>query len=190
MDSILSSCLSLAKSNNGLFKSEKQARFLTRVLSIDNNFGCTHSFGVHSSNNHQMIYTVHHDEKGIIEIEQYSHKTGKTKIKFKRATEQEWKAKQDKKLQDACHDAMNTLNSVKSSINKCREEIRKEIKSYKCNMTAVMSLDKPPKGDQIEQVRDIFINPVRLALKSYKEYKAYYFERLERYSDILTNKPF
>ena len=66
---IINSCLSLANNNNGLFKSEKQAKFLTGFF-IDGSLTVTipYSFGEFNGCTRLVRYTITTNETGIQKI--------------------------------------------------------------------------------------------------------------------------
>lgn len=92
VSSIKVSIMSLAKNNNGFFKSEKQAAFLTNILSkLD---GC---IGHNVIYNNSVPVFVDWDEKGIIKIVAKSSKTG-DKLMFVRNVEGQLNVLQQKEL--------------------------------------------------------------------------------------------
>lgn len=69
MSDILRSCYSLAKYNNGAFKSEKQAAFLSRSLNAYGGvFTESFSFGEFGGARAECTVVVQWDEKGIVSI--------------------------------------------------------------------------------------------------------------------------
>lgn len=87
MSDILRSCYSLAKYNNGHFKSEKQAAFLSRSLSTYGGvFTESFSFGEFGGALSTCTVAVQWDEKGIVSIVRTSSK-GKQKQVFQRVEE-------------------------------------------------------------------------------------------------------
>ena len=100
MNALALSFASLVKSNNGFFKSDKQASFLLSQCQDENTF--TASGDVYG-NQYQMIY--HCDDKGIVKVEKHTPHTGITLVTFERhiegvvnATEAAAKAKEGKRI--------------------------------------------------------------------------------------------
>lgn len=76
---IAASFASLVKSNNGLFKSEKQAAFLLSRYQEENTFHCA---GNVYGNSYQVTYYC--DAKGVVKVEKHLPVTGKTELLFDR----------------------------------------------------------------------------------------------------------
>lgn len=85
MSDILTSFYFLAKHNNGMFKSEKQASFLLSKCE-DNVFyvKCTAVFGESSFSRHGYGVTITCDDKGILSITKEAEKSGKVSTTFTR----------------------------------------------------------------------------------------------------------
>jgi hypothetical protein len=91
--SLLVSVYSLAKSNNGMFKSEKQAAFLIAELERRNGlFVECFSFGEFNGASANREVQVTWDNQGIVRITTKAPKSGKTSIKFERKTDTEYQA--------------------------------------------------------------------------------------------------
>lgn len=105
MTNIQASLENIIKTNNGYFKSQKQADFLLDQLAINN------SFIVYSMSN-ALIITYRYDGKGITEKVKTSQKTGKESIEFQRKIK-------------------GVLNEVdKKEIKKLERKLKVELKSY------------------------------------------------------------
>lgn len=97
--SIVKSCFSLAKYNNGLFKSEKQGTFLSQlgktvVSSQTHNLGADYNFKVCGVTD----WSIHLDDQGIVKITKRNSK-GET-VHFERqdqATFEKFKAEKEEK---------------------------------------------------------------------------------------------
>lgn len=87
---IKASLYHLANTNNGFFKSEKQACFLINQLVLNNGeFTEWFSFGENNGASSSRSVFFKWDEKGITEIKTVATKSKKVCIKFTRQTEQQ-----------------------------------------------------------------------------------------------------
>ena len=100
MDNLAASFASLVKSNNGLFKSEKQAAFL---LSVCQDAGTFYTGGQVYGNSYSLQYNC--DKAGVVSVEKYLTKTGKIVITWSRLTPTEFAAKQADKAAAKAKDA-------------------------------------------------------------------------------------
>ena len=89
MDNLAASFASLVKSNNGLFKSEKQAAFL---LSVCQDAGTFYTGGQVYGNSYSLQYNC--DDAGVVSVEKYLPKTGRHAIVWSRLTPAEFAANQ------------------------------------------------------------------------------------------------
>ena len=89
MNNLATSFASLVKSNNGLFKSEKQAAFL---LSVCQDAGTFHTGGQVYGNSYSLEYNC--DDSGVVSVKKYLPKTGKIVITWSRLTPAEFAADQ------------------------------------------------------------------------------------------------
>jgi len=78
---------SLVKSNNGFFKSEKQSAFLLSKCQDTNTFVCGGSV---YNNSFTMFYIC--DSLGVVKVEKYTPKSGKTVTTWGRQTEEQYQA--------------------------------------------------------------------------------------------------
>lgn len=78
---------SLVKSNNGFFKSEKQAAFLLSKCQDTNTFVC----GGNVYNNSFTMFCIC-DSLGVVKVEKYTPKSGKTVTTWERQTEEQYQA--------------------------------------------------------------------------------------------------
>lgn len=114
MSSFDKSFASLVKTNNGLFKSEKQAKFLIdQCDSIDSKKerAVYHVLGNVHGNSFTLTYIC--DFKGVLKVEKHTPKTNKTVIT--------WERPQDGKTtaQDA-----KEIKRIKREINKAKKSIK------------------------------------------------------------------
>ena len=86
---IAASFASLVKSNNGFFKSEKQAAFLLSKCQDGNTFVC----GGHVYRNPFTLYYVC-DASGVVRVEKYTSKTGKNVTTWTRQSDEAFQASQ------------------------------------------------------------------------------------------------
>ena len=100
MDNLAASFASLVKSNNGLFKSEKQAAFL---LSVCQDAGTFYTGGQVYGNSYSLQYNC--DDSGVVSVEKYLPKTGKIVITWSRLTPTEFAANQAAKAALKAKDA-------------------------------------------------------------------------------------
>lgn len=119
MDTLAKSFASLVKTNNGLFKSEKQAKFLTSKL-IDGAYPVT---GNLYGNSFALFYVC--DSKGIKIVSKYTATTGKTVTT--------WERKEEGKetVQD-----VKAMAKLKREINKLKKSIKSredEKSDYECH---------------------------------------------------------
>lgn len=100
MDNLAASFASLVKSNNGLFKSEKQAAFL---LSVCQDAGTFYTGGQVYGNSYSLQYNC--DDAGVVSVEKYLPKTGKIIVTWSRLTPVEFAANQAAKAAAKAKDA-------------------------------------------------------------------------------------
>ena len=100
MDNLATSFASLVKSNNGLFKSEKQAAFL---LSVCQDAGTFYTGGQVYGNSYSLQYNC--DDAGVVSVEKYLTKTGKIGLVWSRLTPTEFAANQADKAAAKVKDA-------------------------------------------------------------------------------------
>lgn len=95
---ILASVYSLAKNNNGFFKSEKQAKFLISQLeSMNGAFVESFSFGEFNGAKALRTVFVSWDSKGITQIKTVADVSRKESVKFTRISETDFADKQAQK---------------------------------------------------------------------------------------------
>ena len=107
MDNLAASFASLVKSNNGLFKSEKQAAFL---LSVCQDAGTFYTGGQVYGNSYSLQYNC--DDFGVVSVEKYLSKTGKIVLVWSRLTHTEFAAKQADKAAAKAEDAARQANAI------------------------------------------------------------------------------
>lgn len=90
MSQVAMSFASLVKSNNGFFKSEKQAAFLLSQCQEQNVF---YAGGSIYKNSYMMEY--HCDAKGVVKVVKYLSKTARQVVMFERMTGEAFIAKQE-----------------------------------------------------------------------------------------------
>jgi hypothetical protein len=88
---LLRSIYSLAKNNNGVFKSEKQAQFLKRQIDLRDGV-----VGNHEAYGNSVSVRVEYDDKGITKIYTHSTKTNRDVVKFRRISDEQFKDNQDR----------------------------------------------------------------------------------------------
>lgn len=103
-----------SKSNNGLFKSEKQAAFLLAKCQ-EGTFVCG---GTIYNNTFSMFY--HCDSKGVVSVEKHTDKSNKTVTTWTRVTDQEFKAEKAEK--EACRVRDTAAQEAMLAVYKLREE--------------------------------------------------------------------
>lgn len=98
MNNVAVSFASLVKSNNGMFKSEAQAKFLLSQCQDVNVF--TVGGNVYN-NSFSLSYTC--DNQGVVKVEKYLPKSGKTTTTWERLTVDQFQAKvaNDKAVKEA-----------------------------------------------------------------------------------------
>lgn len=100
---VLASVYSLAKNNNGFFKSEKQAKFLISQLEVCSMFVESFSFGEFNGAKALRTVFVSWDSKGITEIKTVADVSRKESVKFTRISDTEFTAKQaQKQAENSC----------------------------------------------------------------------------------------
>jgi hypothetical protein len=88
---LLRSIYSLAKNNNGNFKSEAQAAFLKRQIDLRDG-----AVGSHEVYGNSVTVFVEYDDKGITKIYTHSSKTNRDVVKFTRISDEQFKDNQDR----------------------------------------------------------------------------------------------
>lgn len=106
------SILSLAKNNNGFFKSEKQASFI--ISQLDQNEDC---FGHVSSGYNSCPLFAEYDAKGITRI--YKQTVRGSVTTFERAVEGKLNSVQQKEV-----------NSLKRRLNKLKKDLDRKVNSF------------------------------------------------------------
>lgn len=89
MSNVAVSFASLVKSNNGMFKSEAQAKFLLSQCQEENTFFVG---GQVYNNSYTLQYNC--DSLGVVSVEKYLPKSGKTTTTWERLTVEQFQAKQ------------------------------------------------------------------------------------------------
>jgi len=118
--SIKQSILSLCKNNNGFFKSERQAEFLTSKLGEVAGF-----VGTLSAWGNNVSLFAEWDSKGIVKVV----KRGKSNsVFFERITLEEWEAKQARKAECSA--------VQRASVNKAIESLKAELAQLESNLAA------------------------------------------------------
>ena len=107
MDNLAASFASLVKSNNGFFKSEKQAAFL---LSVCQDAGTFYTGGQVYGNSYSLQYNC--DDAGVVSVEKYLPKTGKIVITWSRLTSTEFAANQADKAAAKAKDAARQADAA------------------------------------------------------------------------------
>jgi hypothetical protein len=123
-NSLAQSVYSLAKNNNGYFKSDKQAAFLKNQ--IDKGQGAV---GHQEAYGNYVTVFAEYDDRGITKIFTKSPKTGREVVKFQRMSDAEHKAQQDSRERFKQQQADYTRNLNVSIVTSKKEEIRK-LESY------------------------------------------------------------
>lgn len=113
MDNISKSLFSLCKSNNGLFKSEKQAKYLQSAVE-GNTWFCSKSYNLGSFYNFKQCgsadFLFKLDNAGIVEVTKTTSK-GKKSVFFKRIPQAEFEAVQaEKEKRIDYYKAINLFN--------------------------------------------------------------------------------
>ena len=125
---------SLIATNNGFFKSQKQADFLTSMLSKE--YG---NISIGSTYGNGFMITYLFDEKGITKKEQYNYKTSKTIFLWERVVEGKLSI-QDEKL----------LKTLKRRLSKAEKSLKSRI-SEKANYgNYIDSVDSSFAGDKLQ----------------------------------------
>jgi hypothetical protein len=134
-NSILVSVYALAKNNNGFFKSEKQAAFLTAELDkAQGTFIEGFSFGEYNGAYSTRTVTVAYDAQGITEIKTTGDKTRKTVIKFTRQDSELFAAKQAVKQAEIAQAKVDTIAFHQQAIAQHKqviEAIQNELGAFK-----------------------------------------------------------
>jgi hypothetical protein len=99
MSNVAVSFASLVKSNNGMFKSEAQAKFLLSQCQEENTFVC----GGNVYNNSFTIFYIC-DSLGVVKVEKYLPKSGKTTTTWERLTADQFQASQEAKATSKARD--------------------------------------------------------------------------------------
>lgn len=99
---------SLIATNNGLFKSEKQAQFLISKLNEDHG-----NIQVGSTYGNSFMVTYDFDEKGITKKTQYNYKTSRTIVLWERVVDGVLSVQQEKKLK-----------ILKRKLNKAKKDLK------------------------------------------------------------------
>lgn len=107
MNNIAVSFASLVKSNNGMFKSEAQAKFLLSQCQEENTFITS---GTVYRNSFTLSYVC--DAQGVVSVEKYLPTTGKTVTTWERLTVEQFEAK---KADDNAHQARETESNEQSA---------------------------------------------------------------------------
>lgn len=95
MSNITASFYALAKSNNGMFKSDKQAAFLLAQCEGNVYFRVVaDTFGDDAKKTNYSELTITCDSIGVVSIVKVGQKSGKTNVQFQRVSAAEYAAKQ------------------------------------------------------------------------------------------------
>ena len=145
MSQVLASVYSLAKSNNGLFKSEKQAAFI--IAELDRRSGLfveMFSFGEYNGASATREVYVAWDQSGIVSITTKAVKSGKTTVKFQRVTQSEFEAVNAAKAQ-----ALKVeMEQLLAAFNKNLSDVETQIEAIKAESDQLVNLVKANTNDQ------------------------------------------
>jgi len=119
---LLRSIYSLAKNNNGLFKSEKQAQFLKRQIDFrDGIVGSQEMYG------NSVSVRAEYDDKGITKIYTHSHKTNRDVVKFIRISDEQFKDNQDRFISNRNAEIEKAKSGIVQNIQQRIDLLRNDI---------------------------------------------------------------
>jgi len=119
---LLRSIYSLAKNNNGLFKSEKQAQFLKRQIDFrDGIVGSQEMYG------NSVSVRAEYDDKGITKIYTHSHKTNRDVVKFIRISDEQFKDNQDRRAVNFASEREKAKSGIAQNIQQRIDFLRNDI---------------------------------------------------------------
>lgn len=119
---LLRSIYSLAKNNNGLFKSEKQAQFLKRQIDFrDGIVGSQEMYG------NSVSVRAEYDDKGITKIYTHSHKTNRDVVKFIRISDEQFKDNQDRFISNRNAEIEKAKSGIAQNIQQRIDLLRNDI---------------------------------------------------------------
>ena len=122
---LLRSIYSLAKNNNGLFKSEKQAQFLKRQIDFrDGIVGSQEMYG------NSVSVRAEYDDKGITKIYTHSHKTNRDVVKFIRISDEQFKDNQDRRTANYASERENVKSLIAQNLQQRIDLLRNDIREY------------------------------------------------------------
>lgn len=125
---------SLIATNNGFFKSQKQADFLISALSQEDG-----NISIGSTYGNGFMITYLYDEKGITKKEQYNYKTSKTVVLWERVIEGKLSI-QDEKI----------LKTLKRKLSKAEKSLKSRIAERLNYVNYIDSVDSSFTGDKTQ----------------------------------------
>lgn len=120
---LLRSIYSLAKNNNGNFKSEAQAAFLKRQIDLrDGVVGSQEMYG------NSVSVHVEYDDKGITKIYTHSHKTNRDVVKFTRISDEQFKDDQDRFITNRNAEIERSKSAIAQNLQQRIDLLRNDIR--------------------------------------------------------------
>jgi len=154
---MLKSFYSLAKSNNGIFKSEKQKDFLLAqcdsMMCFRSSANASFSFGVDGNVNQSYDVLVQCDAVGVVSITHIGGKTRKEKVFFTRMSEEQLQAKEAIKAQEwAEYDEKMTLAA--------KREFKRKLYNKQLDKLANIAITKKYRSDSsfANRVDSLFVS--------------------------------
>jgi hypothetical protein len=145
-NNVLISLFALAKNNNGFFKSEKQAQFLTKFLADNEGiFIESFSFGYTGKTKAERTTFFTWDDQGITKITTKASVSGKESVKFARMDSAEYDAKKAKAIAD--HNAVVLASIDRLSVEIATDE--KEIDSELARLADVITKIRTTESEKV-----------------------------------------
>ena len=120
---LLRSIYSLAKNNNGNFKSEAQAAFLKRQIDLrDGVVGSQEMYG------NSVSVHAEYDDKGITKIYTHSHKTNRDVVKFTRISDEQFKDNQDRFITNRNAEIERSKSRIAQNLQQRIDLLRNDIR--------------------------------------------------------------
>lgn len=147
VDDLAKSIYTLAKYNNGYFKSPAQAQFLKGQL--DQRQGMVGSQEMYGNS---VSVFAEYDDKGITKIFTHSPKTNRDVVKFTRKSDQEFSDSRSTQIDNANKNFLDTISIYEKQI----EEIEQEMQEVSDDLKAAME-QKPEKAESFQRTLDMTI---------------------------------
>ena len=154
VDDLGKSIYTLAKYNNGYFKSPTQAQFLKQQIDLRNGV-----VGSHEMYGNSVSVNVEYDNRGITKIYTHSSKTNRDVVKFTRKSDEEFSDLKATQIDNANKNFLDTISTYEKQI----KEIEQEMQEVSDDLKAAME-QKPEKAESFQRILNSTVEKYQLRI--------------------------